>query len=223
VSVAAGSACPLRVAKDWVYDEMSNEVYMTTDDKQANQDGQEGKDVTGPKKLSPAVVEAIRAEFRALVEGDLDDNVTMIESLAARTRDLFLALKGGEGMRGRGPAVASMSNWSQGAVYPMASNMLPASPNVEQFGASFVRQLADNLPEAVQAITEAIMNSPTQQVAAIASARKLGMDDVAQQLQERMARAAPPASAEPPALPPHEHVNGSNGTPVTTAPLSGQV
>ena len=112
----------------------------------------------GPPRPSPAIVSALRGEFRRLIEdGDLDDNLTKIEQLAARSRDLFIALKGAESkLIARAGHPYAMS--SGGGNWGTSVAMQPAMPNVEQFGASAIRQVVDNLPEVAATVAE---RSPT--------------------------------------------------------------
>jgi len=148
-----------------------------------------------PKKLSEAVVTSLRAEFRALVDGDLDDNLLQIEHLASRTRELFLTLKGGEQhmYARRSPYSANVASYSS----PMVWNGSGAvgGQNVEQFGAVAIRQIVENVPEVASRIAEAITNSPARQVDAIATARREGLVDLADRLEKRLLASSPAAEA----------------------------
>lgn len=154
-----------------------------------------------PEKLSRHVVEALRSEFLSLVNGNLDDNLTQIEQLASRTRELFLTLKGGEARLlsrqlspvtpSYGPNVAGA--WSSTGL--STGGGAASSGNVEQFGALTIRALVDSGPEVAARIAEAITNSPARQVEAIAAARKNGLDDVADKLEQRLLTASPSTRA----------------------------
>lgn len=148
-----------------------------------------------PKRIAEAVIEALRAEFRSLVDGNLDDNLTQIEQLASRTRELFLTMKGPESrMMARHPMGGSPMV-VQSPMYGQAvGGWSTSAPNVEQFGASAVRQVVENLPDVVSRLAEAFANSPARQIEAIAAARRNGMDGVADQLEKRLL--APPAAVE---------------------------
>ena len=143
-----------------------------------------------PKKLSDAIVEAIRSEFRSLLEGDLDDNLAQIEQLAATTRGLFQTLKGGVPpiRGGRFPAPGG-AGYSTGAWF----GPQPSLPNVEQFGAAAVRQIVSNIPDVAAKVADAIANNPVRQVEAIAEARSKGMAALADKLEQRLLSRATPA------------------------------
>jgi hypothetical protein len=165
-----------------------------------------------PKKIAEAVIEALRAEFRSLVDGNLDDNLTQIEQLASKTRELFLTMKGPESrMMARHP-MAGGPMMVQSQAYAQAVGGWAGAPNVEQFGASAVRQVVENLPDVVSRLAEAFANSPARQIEAIAAARRNGMEGVAEQLEKRLL--APPAAVETHAdeEEPHPQLPIANGT-----------
>ena len=176
----------------------------------------------GPPRPSPAIVSALRGEFRRLIEdGDLDDNLTKIEQLAARSRDLFIALKGAESkLIARAGHPYAMS--SGGGNWGTSVAMQTAMPNVEQFGASAIRQVVDNLPEVAATVAEKIAdvftNAPARQVEAIATARRNGLDGLADRLEDRL---LPPASAAD-EQGHHEHEERHGATlPAPALPMNG--
>lgn len=159
-----------------------------------------------PKKLSPAIVQSIREEFRQLIDGDLDDNLTQIEHLAARARDLFMTLKGGEAhIRQRTGVVGLQPNIG---TYSSSWGGIVANGGVEQFGAISIRQLVEHLPEVITKVAEALANSPARQIEAIAAARKGGLDDVAEKLEQRLLHRPTPVTTDvspAPAAPANGH------------------
>ena len=165
-----------------------------------------------PKKIAEAVVEAIRSEFRSLVDGNLDDNLSQIEQLASKTRELFLTMKGPDArMMNRHP-MAGPQFGVQSSMYGQSIGSWGTGPNVEQFGASAVRQVVENLPDVVSRLAEAFAQSPARQIEAIAAARRNGMEGVAGELEKRLL--APQAAANPHAdeEEPHSHLPIANGT-----------
>jgi hypothetical protein len=161
-----------------------------------------------PKKIPEAIIEALRAEFRILVDGDLVDNLMQVEQLAVKTRALFLTMRGVETV---------MMGRSVLANVPLSNQMLPGvgygGPNVEQFGASAIRQVVEHLPDVVSRLADALANSPARQIDAIATARRNGMHDMADQLEKRLL--APPAAVDTHTHteePPHTQLPTANGT-----------
>ena len=114
---------------------------------------------------------------------------------------MFLTLKGGEARllsRQLSPVTPSYGPNVAGAWLSTGLSTgggAASSGNVEQFGALTIRALVDSGPEVAARIAEAITNSPARQVEAIAAARKNGLDDVADKLEQRLLTASPSTRA----------------------------
>ncbi len=144
------------------------------------------------------LLEALRAELRRLVDGDLDANLVPIEQVAARGRELLMTLKAPEArvIRGRHPVspfvnsggnystASSVGGWSEGGLVQQPYPLQATSP--EQFGATAVRQMVSLVPDAVDKIVRGITQSPERLVLAITAARERGQDALADKLEARL-------------------------------------
>lgn len=137
-----------------------------------------------PKPVPKALVEAIREELRALVEGDLDANFSQIEKIVIRSRELFMTLKGPDAPFTRGatpipgmPLTVYNGGFSSGSI-----SMPYTASNPEQFGAQAIRQLVSMVPE----ILNARSNTPDKLMKAIALAKKEGHHDIAEALKKKL-------------------------------------
>jgi len=140
-----------------------------------------------PRPVAKALVEAIREELRALVEGDLDANFSQIEKIVIRSRELFMTLKGPDASFTRGAPVSSANGPYYGAAYNVMSSGSVSFPgsitsNPEQFGAQAIRQLVSMVPE----ILNAKSNSPDKLMKAISLAKKDGHHDIAEALKKKL-------------------------------------
>jgi hypothetical protein len=161
-----------------------------------------------PKELT----ESIRAEFKRLLEGDdFIQNLTTIEKLAARSRELILTISVPPGMLRGGGGNPMMSSPT---VYPtvyqdnigamvLGSNVSGTVSSPEQFGARAIRQLVELAPEIAETIGKAINGGPAGLVKAICVAKVNGMEALAAKLEAKLLGEDAPEESE------HEHTNGA--------------
>ena len=117
-----------------------------------------------PKHL----VKAVRDELRRLIElPDLDANLGTIARFAHQADDMLMCVKAPEAVMRDEHNV-------------MVPGILQGAPNAETYGATILRQL---LP-AIQNFNK--QESPSMLVDAIANARRLGMTDVAAELEKKL-------------------------------------
>jgi len=181
-----------------------------------------GTNALVPREVPKALVRAVRAELRALLDGDLEDNLTQVEQVAVLARELFMSIRGPGAqftrgmptpiMTGQAVGGSMMTNYSggSGVVYPTSYS------NPEQFGASAIRQLVNLVPE----IMSAQANSPDKLMAAIALAQEKGHDDIARALKKKLMGEVPDAASAHEAHEAHEAHDviesvGSNGASAT--------
>jgi hypothetical protein len=168
-----------------------------------------------PREVPKALIRAVRAELRALLDGDLEDNLTQVEQVAVRARELFMSIRGpgAQFTRGglatpvvmNGAQVGTVSSYNTGLVFPQQSYSNP-----EQFGASAIRQLVALVPE----IVSAQANTPDKLMTAIVLAEEKGHHDIAQALKKKLMGSDADASLSHEAHEAHEahEVHESNGT-----------
>ena len=177
-----------------------------------------GVSALAPREVPKALVRAVRAELRALLDGNLEDNLTQVEQVAVRARELFMSIRGpgAQFTRGgstqspvmmNGAQIGTMSSYSSsGAVFPASYS------NPEQFGASAIRQLVNLVPE----IMSAQNSSPDKLMAAIVLAEEKGHDDIAKALKKKLMgdtaeESKKLAAHEHEAHEAHDEVSGVNG------------
>ncbi len=169
-----------------------------------------GVSALAPREVPKGLIRAVRAELQALLRGNLEDNLTQVEQVAVRARELFMSIKGpgSQFVRG-GPTQSVMTvNGPQiiggsAASYSGGSAVFPASySNPEQFGASAIRQLVNLVPE----IMSAQANTPDKLMAAIALAEEKGHDDIAKALKKKLMGSD--YGDEPKQLAPHDTLSG---------------
>jgi len=176
-----------------------------------------------PRPVPPALVASLRAEFQALVDGKLEDNLIQIERLAARARELCGVISGlDQRVHVRGGQLGEYNSNSYGVSYGVGAIPLPASSNPEQFGASAIRQLVNSAPDVAARFAEAFSNSPARQVEAIATARSRGLSSLADKLEARLlsSSAAHNDAGHSDEQPPHANGSGDTRGPVVHAPAA---
>jgi len=142
------------------------------------------------KKLSPGVpkhlVEAIRKELRAMTEGaELDVDLSRIAKFADRAQEMLLSITDPVARMKRRYSLTPFSSNPSPDVAEEMGMAMPAMPTVggvETYGASILRQIIPALKEYQQAQKE----TPGALVDAIASARRMGMTDVASELEKKL-------------------------------------
>ncbi len=142
-------------------------------------------------QIPKPIVDAIRAEMKALIEADdLDANLILLEQLAGRARELFMTFKApharftrrGLGMySGDSYAYGGGSTFYTGGIYPTSTQAIGAP---EQFGAKAIREIISILPELLAGRSESA--SPDKLVDAIAAAKKNGEEEIAKELTARL-------------------------------------
>jgi hypothetical protein len=145
-----------------------------------------GTNALAAREVPKALVRAIRAELRALLDGNLEDNLTQVEQVAVRARELFMSIRGPGAQFIRGGPQTSVTgaivngltsyNGATATVYPQSYS------NPEQFGASAIRQLVNLVPE----ILSAQSSTPDKLMAAIALAEEKGHHDIAKSLKKKL-------------------------------------
>jgi hypothetical protein len=159
------------------------------------------------KAAPPALVAALRTEFLRLVDDDaFIQNLTLIERLAGRAREVILTLVIPDGMvpRRRGSNGPFYNAGLQANVYAggqeeygpdlatgsygVASTpvMMPGGANHEQFGAKAIREVVNLFPTLAEAVAKAAHQSPVQQVLAITTARDRGLTELADKLEAKL-------------------------------------
>ena len=133
-----------------------------------------------PRKVPPALVDAVRAEMADLVQGDLEDPqaLTRIEQFAQRARDLFAVVRGQ-------PATASAYG---GANVSMNGGLVTAYnvgnyQNPEQFGAKAIRELVSLLPELIAMNKK---ESPAEIAEAMKIAKDAGDEELHKALRDKL-------------------------------------
>jgi hypothetical protein len=172
------------------------------------------------REVPKALVRAVRAELRALLDGNLEDNLTQVEQVAVRARELFMSIRGPGAQFTRGMSTPIMTGQASGMLTNFQSSsgvVYPASySNPEQFGASAIRQLVALVPE----IVNAQANTPDKLMAAIALAEEKGHHDIAKALKKKLMGDSVDASDAHEAHEAHDahdvvESGGSNGTSAT--------
>jgi hypothetical protein len=152
-----------------------------------------------PVRESKELVSALRKELRRLVEDDaLGHNLERISIISKRAADLVMALRSPEETWkkhkghhlipsfGVSPNVAEeFSSFGPSSLYGSSSSMMqnpPTSMGVETYGSSVIKQILPALKEYQQAMKE----TPQALVDAIATARRMGMTDVAAELEKKL-------------------------------------
>ena len=116
-----------------------------------------------------------------VVDGDLEDNLTQIEQVTAKARELFMSIRGPGAQFARGPQLISPQGMG-GSTSTVTFGAGTSYSNPEQFGASAIRQLVSLVPE----ILGSQNNSPDKLMAAIVLAEEKGHHDVAESLKKKL-------------------------------------
>jgi hypothetical protein len=173
----------------------------------------------GPREVPKALIRAVRAELRALLDGDLEDNLEQIGAVTMRARELFMTIRGPgakytRGLGASGPQPLATMASSTGVYMGSSLQQVGGYANPEQFGAQAIRQLVSLVPE----ILAAKSNSPDKLMKAIAIAKKEGQEDIVRALRKKLLGDDGEENGAAPQLEAHEHhehgangVNGVNG------------
>jgi hypothetical protein len=144
------------------------------------------------KPMPKELVDAIRAEFRKLIEDpDFIGKLTTIERLASSTRDLALTLgdPSSDALRGRAGGFVNGIATSGTTLYGSDSYSVPAMSNPyaapEQFGARAIRELVGLAPT-IAAAAANWKQTPTSLVEAIGKAREQGLKELAEKLETKL-------------------------------------
>jgi len=152
-----------------------------------------------PLRESKELVSALRKELRSLVEDDaLGHNLERISVISKRAADLVMALRSPEETwkkhRGHtlipsfgGGVSPDFAEEFGSSGYSIGSGTATTMPSptamgVETYGSSVIKQILPALKEYQQAMKE----TPQTLVDAIATARRMGMTDVAAELEKKL-------------------------------------
>lgn len=153
-----------------------------------------------PVRESKELVSALRKELHSLVEDDaLGHNLERISVISKRAADLVMALRSPEETwkkhrghhlipsfgGGVSPDFAEefgSSGYSIGSSGSTTTMPSPTAMGVETYGSSVIKQILPALKEYQQAMKE----TPQALVDAIATARRMGMIDVAAELEKKL-------------------------------------
>jgi hypothetical protein len=166
------------------------------------------------KPLPKELVDALRAEFRRLIEDEkFMENLTTLERLASHARDLAMTLGVPDAVvRGpRGGAQVAMGGFYDTAQGTQGNSTFSMNPsgNPEQFGARAIRELVGLAPDIASRIGKALRQTPASVVDAITKAKAEGLTELAAKLEAKLLDAIGGGEDDTPAPePPHEHTNG---------------
>lgn len=187
-----------------------------------------------PKRASEELIEALRAEFRGIIEGDdFPTNLITIAQLAQSARRTIMTLNVPAGLglhrRGRqiGPGGMSLNDGGELDSMLEADDSLSQYPNPpnpintwgsftgvhhrrdpEQFGARAIREIVSLVPAVAETWAKAMRPPPTTAslVDAISIARAKGLEDLAARIESKLLE-----GLDAPAAPSH----------ATTTPAAG--
>jgi len=147
------------------------------------------------KKPSP-LIKALQSELRALVESDaLGLNLDRISAISKRAAELMMVLRSPEDAWKKNGRPLGLTPWTGNSVSPDVAEELsygmgsassfpspPTAMGVETYGSTVIKQILPALKEFQQAQKE----TPQALVDALAMARRMGMTDVAAELEKKL-------------------------------------